>query len=177
MKALKNHSTIWRVAALVLAAPLSSLFAAAQTTDSVAVSRLLKQAKVDAAQARNEAEFLDANSMTALEWQVDVARLMRVEEHVKDLDKDLARLEKLRSDASPQQKEAIDGFQSLMANADPKASSTMWWLYKDQHKVNMPAFRDRAHEDMVAVDKVYQHLNQCTSKSFAGRDTLLAAAK
>lgn len=165
MKVFKNGFEFWRVAALAIIALMSFVAATAQSTDSAAVSPLLKQAKVHAAQAQDDAVFLDANSMSALAWQIDIQRLKRIQEHLKDLQKDLAELQARREEASPQQQAAIDRFEYLMSDPSPQIIDAMWWVYRNQNRINMPPFRSRAHELMIAVDKVHRHLRECTSRS------------
>ena len=160
MKVLKNHLGIWRVAALALVVPIMSVLATAQSSDSAAVSQLFKQAKVHATLAYDDAKFLDANSMSAMSWQVDIKRLERVQAHMKDLVADLGRLQTLRREASPRQNAAIDGLASLIHNVNSQLSATMWWVYENQNRFNMPPFRSRAHENMLAVEKVYQYTSK-----------------
>jgi hypothetical protein len=165
MKQASLFSAVPRLAVMALAFPISCFLAAAQPADSEAATRLLKQANIHAAQARIDAEFLNSNSISALGWQVDINRLMRIEEHVKELSGDLRELQTVRAEVSPQQKAAIDRFESLLGGMSSKVSNTIWWLYQNQNQVNMPPFRDRARQDLIAVDEVYRHLRQSTNNN------------
>jgi hypothetical protein len=82
--------------------------AAAETADSEQVSRLLSEAKTAAYQLREDAAAMETYTRTDVSWEAHADAINQIKEHIGALARVTAKLQSVKSAASPWQKTAID---------------------------------------------------------------------
>jgi hypothetical protein len=153
-----------RIAALALLVPAAVAFAA-QTPDSASISKLFQQARNHAAQADEDASFLDSNRLSNLAPRMHALYLQQIKEHAADLFRDYYQLQILRDKGTPQQREAIDRLDPLFREMATSLTNTLQTFNAHPTRVNMPPFRNRIHSDYMTINAVYRHLCECSNKN------------
>lgn len=148
------------VAALALLAP-AAIFAA-QAQDATSIPKLLQQVKDHAAQAKDDAAFLDSHSQSNLDWRMHAQYLQNVKDHANDLLQDYYQLQTVRDKGTPLQQEAIDRLEPLLRDMGTSLTNTFQKLNEHPGRVNMPSFRTQVHADYESINKVYEFLCECT---------------
>lgn len=143
----------------------ASVATAAQPTDSTTIAKLLEQAKVHAALANEDAEFLDSHAQSNLDPLMHSQYLRQVREHAIDLFQDYYQLQANREKGTPQQREAIDRLDPLLRDMATSLTTTLQTFNVHPARANMPYFRTRIHSDWQSINKVYELLCECTNAS------------
>jgi hypothetical protein len=99
------------IATLFLLFPSSLL---AQKDENPQVTRLLEQARDEAAQLSRDADDMESLTRSEVSWESHAAMLERIKEHVNDLGQLAEKMEAARDSASPWQQQAIDRMIPLM---------------------------------------------------------------
>lgn len=161
MKKPISFTAMLRIAALALLVPAAVAFAA-QTPDSATISKLLLQARNHAAQAEDDARYLYSGRFSNLAPRSHAMYLEKVKEHVNELAKDYGKLQMLRENGTPQQREAIDQLEPLLREMALSLTNTIRAFNENPGQVNLPPFRNRIDSDWSIVNAVYQHLRKCS---------------
>ena len=128
------------VAILFVLAPAGTL--AAQQSDSAAISKLLPEVKLHAANAERDADTLESYTRNTLHWESHAAQIHMIRKHVNDLIEDSNKLSSLRSEGSPWQQQAIDHINELLPQISTHLSGMINHLSENQKSINSPTFRD-----------------------------------
>jgi hypothetical protein len=86
----------------------------AQRDENPQVTRLLQDARDEAAQLSRDADEMDAMTHSDVSWQTHADMLERVKDHMNDLGRLVEKMEAVRDSASPWQQQAIDRMIPLM---------------------------------------------------------------
>jgi hypothetical protein len=131
------------LAAAVLATFLLLLFssravsAAAPHEENPEVSRLLTEARDEAAVLAKDADETEALTRSDVSWQTHAAMLESIKDHVNNLGKTMAKLNEERDSASDWQKQAIDRAMPLMK--DLAANTTAAINHLNENKLRPTA--------------------------------------
>jgi hypothetical protein len=117
----------------------------AQKGESVEISNLLSNAKTQAGIIADDADTLEAYTMSSMSWETHAVKLREMAEHVNSLGKIDKQLNDIRSEGAPWQKDAIDSIHPLLRQLADVLTSTINHLNKNENNVNMPPYRDYAH--------------------------------
>jgi len=165
MKMLIQFTTVLSAAALSLSLAVRPAFAVAPP-DSTTIAKLLDQAKQHAAQANNDASLLDTYRFSEIAWQMHAQSLEKIKVHANDLFRVYYELQRIRDKGTPKQREAIDQLEPLLRDMATSLTNTFQALNAHQGRTNMPVFRTQIHADWEKINKVYEFLCECTSKSY-----------
>ena len=163
MKTVISFAAVLRFAALALALAVMWPLAA-QATNAKSVADVLQEVKAHAGEANVDAELLDSFTRSNVSWQLHAWCINEIQAHLKDLVEDYNRVQAIKENATPQQRDAINRLQPLLKDMAASLKETMQVLNKHQERVNMPLFRTRIHSDYLKVNKVYSELCKCTAK-------------
>lgn len=152
MRLRVNMSTIRRVFILALLLPFSAVLAA-QTSDSQAVSKLMKHAKTHAAAAYDNAINLESYWRIGMTWQGHDTCLRAISDELKRMDEDLTRLNAMRKEGSPQQQEAIDSINPALTSTRDQLAATIRYLRTHLEQVQMPPYRDLIHTSRLSIER------------------------
>jgi hypothetical protein len=131
------------LAAAVLATFLLLLFssravsAASPHEENPEVSRLLTEARDEAAVLAKDADEMDGLTRSDVSWQTHAAMLETIKDHVNNLGKTMAKLNEERDSASDWQKQAIDRAMPLMK--DLAANTTAAINHLNENKLRPTA--------------------------------------
>ena len=130
------------LAAAVLATFLLLLFSsravsAASNEENPEVSRLLTEARDEAAVLAKDADEMEALTRSDVSWQTHAAKLEDIKDHVNNLGKTMAKLNEKRDSASDWQKQAIDRAMPLMK--DLAANTTAAINHLNENKLRPTA--------------------------------------
>ena len=165
MKHLIRLATVLSSAALALAIPARSAFAAAPP-DSKTIPTLFDQVKQHAAEANYDAEVLDSYRRTHnTDFRLYAQLLNHIRDHANDLFQDYYELQRVRDSGSPAQREAIDRLEPQLREMATDMTDTIQLLNKHQEWVKMPNFRNQAHQSVTKINEVYKALCECTGKN------------
>jgi len=115
---------------------------AAQQADSAAISKLLPEVKLHAANAERDADTLETYTRNTLHWESHANQIHMIRQHVNDLIEDSNQLSRLRSAGSPWQQQAIDHINELLPQISTHLSAMINHLSENQRSINSPKFRD-----------------------------------
>ncbi len=141
-----------------------STVAPAQNSENAEVSKLLEQAKQQAAALSQDADEMEALPRTDASWQTHADMLNTVAQHVNDLAKTVEKLTSTRNSASPWQQQAIDRMLPLLKEL--AANTTAAIQHLNQNKVRpvsgnyeeyLRANADTAHERASTVSNVVEY--------------------
>jgi hypothetical protein len=135
-------------------------FAHTQTTDSSAITDLLKEARAHAALAERDSETLESYTRSNVSWQAHANRLTEIQGHANDLINDFNQLKSMRDQGTPWQQEAIDRINPLLHNMGDHLTATIQHFNTNQRGLRMPAFREYVTANRELMSK--------TSKLIAG---------
>ena len=134
-------------------------FANAQNTDSPAINDLLKEARVHAVQAENDADTLASYTRGRLSWESHASRLIYMKEHAHDLIVDFNKLKAMRAEGSPWQQEAIDQINPMLHEMADHLTATITHLNENHSKVHFPAYQDYARGNWELMSKTARLIN------------------
>lgn len=150
-------SAITRIAIIALLLPVGML--AAQTTDSVQISKLLTEVKMHAAAADDDANTLEGYTRGNLHYQTHATQITRIKEHVNDLIRDSNQMSSLRPLGSPWQQEAIDHVNELLPQMAAHLTAMINHLKENQSKTNLPPFHDYIRQNQRLINKAHEMVN------------------
>ena len=101
-------------AVLLSMAMLAVPIVRAQSAENPEVTRLLADARDEAAVLSRDADDMESLIRTDVSWQSHAAMLDRIKEHINNLGRTAQKLEESRSSASPWQQQAIDRMLPLL---------------------------------------------------------------
>ena len=136
-----------RVLGLLSGFVLFCLFAtsALAQKDSDEINSLLAQARTQAWQAAQDADTLQAYTMSPMAWESHAAQLRLIQDRVNALAKTTQQLNDLRAQGSQWQQAAIDRINPLLRDMDEALATTITALNDHPERVNMPAYREYTH--------------------------------
>ena len=146
-----------RMAAIVSVLLLAPQLATAQTPDSSDINDLLKQVKIHAALAQDDAGTLESYTRSRVSHRSHGNRLEQMKGHANDLIEEFNKLGALRPSGSPWQQEAIDRIQPLLQQMSSHLTTTIDHYNENQSQVNMPPYRDYVktnHEFMTKTARL-----------------------
>lgn len=165
MKHVIRLAAVMSVAALALAIPAHSAFAAAPPDSSSTIPKLLNQVKQHASEANHDAQLMESYRRSNVDFKTYAQALTNIKEHANDLFQDFYALQRVRESGTPAQREAIDNLEPLLREMATSLTNTIQTLNTQKSEVNMPEFRKRVHADSMKIEAVYRHLCECTSKN------------
>jgi wobble nucleotide-excising tRNase len=158
-------STITWIAIVALLLSVGRL--AAQTADSEAITKLLMQVKVHAAEADNDANTLESYTRGNIHWQTHANQITRIKEHVNDLINDSNEMSSLRSSGSPWQQEAIDHINDLLPQVSARLTAMINHLNDNRSRTKLQAFSDYIRENQRLINKAHEMINDYADYSEA----------
>jgi hypothetical protein len=99
---------------LLLFSPLAVLAASQNNEENAEVTRLLSDARDEAAVLSRDADEMEALTRSDVSWQTHAAMLETIKEHVNNLARTIEKLNASRSSASAWQQQAIDRVTPLL---------------------------------------------------------------
>lgn len=165
MKHLTRLAAALSVAALALAIPARSAFAATPPDSSSTIPKLLDQVKQHAGEANYDAAVLDSYRRSNLDFRSYALVLNHMKEHANDLFQDYYELKRVRDSGTPAQREAIDTLEPQLREMATELTNTFQKLNERQGHVNTPTFRDQVHASSMKIHEVYKTLCKCTGKN------------
>lgn len=135
---------------LLMAAPLLRAQAA---KDSPEITKLLTQAKANAALAADDADQLDAYTRSHLSWRSHSRQLETMRGHVNELIGDFNQLKALRSEGSAWQQDAIDRIDPLLKAMADHLTATIQHLNEHQNQIHLQPYQDYARGNRDLADK------------------------
>jgi len=142
-----------RMAAIVVVLLLAPRLATAQTPDSSDINDLLKQVKIHAALAEDDASTLESYSFSRISPGSHANRLEQVKDHANDLIVEFNKLGELRPFGSVWQQEAIDRIQPLVRQISSHLTMTIDHYSENQSQVNMPQYREYVRTNRQFISK------------------------
>lgn len=145
------------VAMMLFLAPAGML--AAQQGDSAAISNLLPEVKLHAANAERDADTLEGYTRNTLHWETHAAQIHMIRQHVNDLIEDSNKLSRLRSEGSPWQQQAIDHINEFLPQISTHLSAMINHLAENQKSVNSPKFRDYIRTNYKLIHTAHEAID------------------
>ena len=115
---------------------------AAESSDSPEITRLLSDAKTEAAQLKLDSEDLDKFAKSRLSWHSHVTKIEMIKGHVNATGKLLTKMKDLEVIGSPWQQTAIRRTEPLLRELADNTETTIRYLNENQTKVHSPEFQD-----------------------------------
>lgn len=165
MKHLIRLAAALSVAALALAIPARSAFAASPPDSSSTIPKLLEQVKQHAAEANYDAQLLESYRRSNVDFRTYAQALTNIREHSNDLLQDYYELQRVRDSGTPAQRQTIDKLEPLLREMATALTNTIQTLNTEKSEVNMPHFRDHVHASSTKIHEAYKSLCQCTGKN------------
>lgn len=165
MKPMIRLAAALSAAALALAIPAHSAFAATPPDSSSSIPKLLDQVKQHAGEANYDAAVLDSYRHSNLDFRSYALVLNHMKEHANDLFQDYYELQRVRDSGTPAQQEAIDKLEPQLREMATELTNTFQKLNEHQEHVNTPKFRDQVHASSLKIHEVYRTLCECTKKN------------
>ncbi len=165
MKSLFNFKAFRRVVMLAILLPISSV-AFAQGSDPAAISKLLRQAKTDAAIVHDETLREEAYSRSQLNWQMHAFCLTEIKHDANRLIADIQRLRVMREKGTRAQREAIDRIARRVQTMAVGLNTTIRTLNHSQGTVNMTPFRNRIHANRVLAEEIYGMICKSVNRNY-----------
>ena len=153
------------VAMMLFLAPAGML--AAQQADSAAISKLLPEVKLHAANAERDADALEGFTRNTLHWESHAAQIHMIRRHVNDLIEDSNKLSRLRSEGSPWQQQAIDHINELLPQISTQLSAMINHLSENQRSINSPKFRDYIRTNYKLIHTAHEAIDNWADYSEA----------
>jgi hypothetical protein len=116
---------------LLLSSPLA--IRAAARDENPEVTRLLAEARVEAAALSKDADEMESLTRSDASWQSHAAMLDRIKDHINNLGQTIAKLNSLRDTASEWQQQAID--RSIPLMQDLAANTTAAINHLNENKL------------------------------------------
>ncbi len=138
---------------------MTSPFLMAQNPDSEQISKLLSDARSQAATAEIDADTLVAYTRSAISWETHADKLEEMRLDVNRMGKTVAELQKLRPEGSPWQQVAIDRIYPLLRDMADELTATMDHLNKHKSDINMPPYWDYAHANYDVASRTASLIN------------------
>ena len=153
------------VAIMLFLAPAGML--TAQRADSAAISSLLSEVKVHAANAERDADTLETYTRSTLHWESHASQIHMIRQHVNDLIKDSNQLSKLRSEGSPWQQQAIDHINEILPQMATDLSAMIKHLSENRIRINSSEFRDHIRTNYRLIKDAHVMINNWADYSEA----------
>lgn len=164
MKHLIQLSAMLSVAALALAIPARSAFAASPP-DSKTIPKLFDQVKQHAAEANYDAEVLDTYPHLNLDRRSYAQTLTEIRKHANDLFQDYYALQRVRDKGTPAQRAAIDQLEPMLRDMATDLTNIIQSLNQRPAQVSMRNFHSQVHGSSMKIHEVYKTLCECTGKN------------
>ena len=139
----------------------------AQRADSAAISKLLPEVKIHAANAERDADTLEAYTRNTLHWESHATQIHMIRMHVNDLIKDSNELSRLRPEGSPWQQQAIDHINELLPQISTHLSAMINQLSENQRSINSPKFRDHIRTNYKLIHTAHEAIDNWADYSEA----------
>ncbi len=146
MQTLRVLRLLGGCALLSLFLSTSAQLTLAQNKDSEQITTLLSQARTQAWQAAQDADILQSYTNSPMTWESHAAQLRLITNDIDELAKTTVQLNGLRPQGSSWQQAAIDRINPLLKDLDDTVGSTIRTLAANPSQVNMPPYREYAHE-------------------------------
>lgn len=145
--------------------------ASAATPDSQQIAQLLADAKSHAVQAQDDAATLEGYTRSRVSWKLHSYELDSMKQHVNEMGKIAAEMQKLEPQASDWQKQAIHQVVPLLRELAGNLNKTILHLNANQAQVHMPAYIDytRTNHQLAArtADLIRDFVDYDEAKSAA----------
>jgi hypothetical protein len=147
MKKFRQIASLLAPAILVTGCFLIPAAKAADNVDSVQISQLLTEAKVEAAELKHDSAQMEAFTGSKLHWESYARRVEMIKEHVNNTGKLLARMKEVESTGAPWQQHAIQQIELFLKEMADNTTATIEHLNNNRDKIHFQAFRDYVKEN------------------------------
>ena len=127
----------------------------AQTSDSAQVTKLLADAKAQAASAANDAELLQSYTRSTLSLESHASQIEKIRTHVNDLGRTVSEMKAARGEASNWQQQAIDRIDPLLQEMADTLSATIKHMNDNPNRIHMQSYRITRPQPMTS--RIGQH--------------------
>jgi hypothetical protein len=131
--------TLALLAAALLIAPPS--VQAAPQEDNKEVLKLLEDIKAQAADLQRDSDELEAFTRSDTSWESHAQELELIKERINTIGKTISRLQNLRSNASPWQREAIDRIIPVAKKLASNTTAAIEHLNKEPLRIHEPQYQ------------------------------------
>jgi hypothetical protein len=145
----RSFSMIAFLVAVLLIAP-AGIYAAPQE-DNKEVTKLLEDIKSQAYDLKRDSDELEAYARSDVSWESHATQLEMMKERINTIGKTIARLQGLRSSASPWQQEAIDRIVPVAQKLASNTSAAIDHLNKDRLKIHEPQYQQYVKSNAEAA--------------------------
>ena len=148
------------LAAAVFATFLLLLFssramsAASTNEENPEVSRLLTEARNEAAVLAKDADEMEALTRSDVSWQTHAAKLETIKDHINNLGKTMAKLNEKRDSASDWQKQAIDRAMPLMKDLAANTTAAINHLNENQLRPTTGSYPEYLKENAETAEEL-----------------------
>jgi hypothetical protein len=115
---------------------------AAEPGDPPEVTKLLADAKAEAAQLKGDAEDLDKFAKSRLSWQSHATKIDMIKEHINASGKLLAKMKDLEPVAAPWQQTAIRRIEPLLKELADNTETAIRYMNENQNRIHFQEFQD-----------------------------------
>ena len=137
---MKNYFGIAALAAGYLLMPTAVM--AAETADSATITKLLAEAKSEAADLKHDSADMEMFTKSKLSWATYAGKVDMIRDHVNNTGKLLAKLQAAEPDGSPWQRTAIQRIEPLLRELAANTEETINQLNQNRTKIHFQEFRD-----------------------------------
>jgi len=144
--------TVALVAAALLIARLD--VHAAPPEDNKEVSQLLEDIKGQAAALQRDSDELESFTRSDLSWQSHAEELDQIKDRINAIGKTIGKLQNLRSNASPWQREAIDRIIPVAQKLASNTTAAIEHLNKNPQRINDPQYQQYLKSNAEAASNL-----------------------
>ena len=144
--------TVALAAAALLIARLDAQTAPPE--DNKEVSQLLEDIKGQAADLQRDSDELESFTRSDMSWQSHAEELDRIKERINAIGKTIAKLQNLRSSASPWQREAIDRIMPVAKKLASNTTAAIEHLNKNPLRINEPQYQQYLKSNAEAASNL-----------------------
>ena len=127
---------------------------AAPPEDNKEVSQLLEDIKGQAADLQRDSDELESFTRSDLSWQSHAEELDRIKERINAIGKTISKLQNLRSNASPWQREAIDRIMPVAKKLASNTTAAIEHLNKNPLRINEPQYQQYLKSNAEAASNL-----------------------
>jgi hypothetical protein len=140
---MKNYRTMASSAMLALLAAVSFVIPnALKAADSPEITKLLADAKAEAAELKVDSGELESFTRSTMTWRGYASKLDEIKIHINNTGKLLGKLKGAEATGSPWQQAAIKRIEPLLKELADNTTATINHLNDNPGKIHTPAFTD-----------------------------------
>jgi hypothetical protein len=151
---MKHKNGIARVLAssVLVAGCFFTIQARANIGDSPEITKLLAEAKAEAAELKHDSSDMDAFVKSKLSWSSFADKVNMIREHVNACGKLLTKMKDQEAAGSPWQQTAVSRIEPLLRELAANTEATIIYLNDNRTKVHFPEFADyvKANYDLAS---------------------------